>query len=99
MAMPPAAERLRPGRQGQQIVLRKEAETNQIALGVIVETESMESAADTRFQVGQQDVDPAKLGAIIGVTPTGYSRSVATACYDDRAEASEPIRDNRADTR
>jgi hypothetical protein len=52
MVMPPAAERLRPGRQGQQIVLRKEAETNQIALGVIVETESMESAADTRFQVG-----------------------------------------------
>ena len=46
----------------------------------------MESAAETRFQVVQQDVDPPKLGEIFEVTPTGYYSSVATACCDDRAD-------------
>ncbi len=59
----------------------------------------MESAAETRFQVAQQDIDPAKLGEIIGVTPTGYHSSVAAACCDDRAEAGETIRENSAATR
>jgi hypothetical protein len=68
-------------------------------LGVFVEIENMESAAETRFQVAHQDIDPAKLWEIIGVTPTGYYSSVATACCDDRAEAGETIRENRAATR
>ncbi len=70
-----------------------------MARDVFVEIESMESAAEARFQVAQQDVDPAKLGEIIGMTSTSYYRSVTTACYDDRAEAGEPIRKNRAATR
>jgi hypothetical protein len=56
----------------------------------------MKSAAKTRFQVAQQDVNPAKLREIIGVKPTGYYSSVATACCDDLAEAGKTIRKNRA---
>ena len=59
----------------------------------------MESDAETRFQGAQQDVDPAKLGEIIGVTPTGYHSGVAAACSDDRAEAGETIRENSAATK
>jgi hypothetical protein len=59
----------------------------------------MESAAETRFQVAQQDVDSPKLEEIFGVTPTGYYSSVATACCDDRPEAGETIRENRETTR
>jgi len=51
--------------------VEKEAEATQITLGIFVEIEGMESAAETGFQVAQQDVDPAKLGEIIGMTPTG----------------------------
>jgi len=59
----------------------------------------MVSAAETRFQVTQQDVDPGKLGEILGVSPTGYHSNVATACGNDQPEAGETIRENRAATR
>jgi len=49
----------------------------------------MERAVETRVQVAQQDVDSAKRGEIIEVTPTGYHSNVATACCDDRAEEGE----------
>jgi len=59
----------------------------------------MGSAAETRLQVTQQDVDPAKLGKIFGVTPNGYHSSVATACGNNQAEEVETIRKNKAATR
>jgi hypothetical protein len=62
------------------------------------EIEGMESAAEAGFQINQQNVNPAKLGKIIGMAPTSYNSSVAAACCYDGAEAGEPIREHGATT-
>jgi hypothetical protein len=66
----------------------KEAEPTQIELGIFVEIKSMECPAETRFQVAQKDVDPAKRGEIIGVSPAGYHSSGAQpAATTERKQA------------
>jgi hypothetical protein len=59
----------------------------------------MESAAESGFQIAQQNAHLAKLGKIIGRAPTSYNSSVAAACYYDGAEAGKPVREHGATTR
>ncbi len=59
--------------------VEKKEEAIQIVLGIFVEIEGMKSAAETCFPVFQQDVNPAKLGQIIGMTP-GLPKSMLRPC-------------------
>jgi hypothetical protein len=59
----------------------------------------MENTAEAGFQIAVQNVDPGKLGEIIGMAPTGYNNSVAAACYYYGAEACQLIRQHGATTR
>jgi hypothetical protein len=60
--------------------------------------EGVEGAAETRFLIAQQDVDPAELGEIIGMTATCHDSGVAAACTCNGAEAGQPIRECQAKT-
>ena len=79
--------------------VKAEAETTQIALGVLVKVEGMEGAAETGFKIAQQDVDLAELGEIIGMTATFHDSGVVLAFSCNVAEARQPIRENGAAAR
>ena len=50
----------------------------------------MEGAAETGFKIAQQDVDPAELGEIIGMTATCDDSGVAAACGDAHTQEHGP---------
>jgi len=70
--------------------VESEAETTQIALGVLVKVEGVEGAAEAGFQIAEQDVDPAELRYFIGMTATSDDSCVAAACSHHERKQARP---------
>ncbi len=79
--------------------IEREIEATETMLGIFTDVKSVQITAETRFQVTQQNIDPATPRQLIGVTTTGEHFSVATVCCNDRAAASNPTQHHRAATR
>ena len=73
-----------------------EAAAAEVAPGVLVKVEGMESAVEAGLQVAQQRVDPAELRQVVGVLPTSDDGLMAAARRGDGMEAGQAIGEHLA---
>jgi hypothetical protein len=69
-------------------------EGTKVAVGVLIESEGMKSAAEAGFQIAQYRIDPAEFRQFIGMTAPHDHWLMKATDFCNGTEAGQPVRDD-----